>query len=91
MASALGAEYRRKLWNYVDDNCDEPSFRGRGTTLPVAGAAIRSKKDIGEIRVPLVQGMPFFEDLTANAGYRYSSYSIAPAMLPHTNTAPNGR
>src|SRR6185437_9830061 len=29
---------------------------------------------------PLVQGIPFVEDLTANAGYRYSSYSTAGAV-----------
>src|SRR6185437_5236308 len=29
---------------------------------------------------PLVQGIPFVEDLTANAGYRYSSYTSAGAV-----------
>ena len=31
----------------------------------------------GEIKVPLVQEKPFVEDLSFNAGYRYSSYSTA--------------
>ena len=31
----------------------------------------------GELKIPLVQEMPFVEDLSANAGYRYSSYSSA--------------
>ncbi len=38
------------------------------------------REGFGEIRVPIVQGLPFAEDLTANAGYRYSSYSSAGAV-----------
>ena len=30
-----------------------------------------------EVKIPLVQEMPFVEDLERNAGYRYSSYSSA--------------
>jgi iron complex outermembrane receptor protein len=78
VAVSLGAEYRQEALELrVDNEFQTGDLAGQGgPTLPVAGA-YHVSEGYGEVRVPIVQNMPFFEDLTANAGYRYSSYSTA--------------
>jgi iron complex outermembrane receptor protein len=78
---ALGGEYRQeRLENRVDLEFSTGDLAGQGgPTLPVHGGFSVSE-GFGEIRVPLVQGIPWVEDLTANAGYRYSSYTSAGAV-----------
>jgi len=78
VAVSVGAEYRQESLDLrVDDNFQLGLLAGQGgPTLPVSGG-YHVSEGYGEIRIPIVQNMPFFEDLTANAGYRYSSYSTA--------------
>src|SRR5690606_10373081 len=47
-------------------------FGGASTAI---NADLSVKEIFGEIRAPLVQDRPFFDELIAEAGYRYSDYS----------------
>jgi outer membrane receptor protein involved in Fe transport len=79
VAVSVGSEYRAE---YLAFNPDEESLSndldgagGPGTTTPRSGFNV--KEAFGELKVPLIQEKPFAEDLSANLGYRYSSYSAA--------------
>ncbi|HEY5238365.1 MAG TPA: TonB-dependent receptor [Rhizomicrobium sp.] len=75
VAMNVGVEYRREALDLRPDAAYiSGELSGFGSITPVSGA-YQVDEGYGEISVPLVQGMPFFEDLTANAGYRYSAYS----------------
>jgi len=75
VAINVGAEYRREALELRPDAAYiSGELSGFGSITPVAGA-YQVDEGYGEVSIPLVQGMPFFEDLTANAGYRYSAYS----------------
>jgi len=82
VAVSVGSEYRAE---YLAFNPDEESLSddldgagGPGSTQPRAGFNV--KEAFGELKVPLIQEKPFAEDLSANLGYRYSSYSSAGAV-----------
>ncbi len=76
---ALGAEYRAEYLK-LDPSRDliigDIAGNG-GKTLPVPRSGFNVAEGFGELRVPIVQGMPFVNDLSVNAGYRYSSYNIS--------------
>ena len=79
---ALGAEYRSEtlqLKTSRDFEINDLYGQG-GATLSVPSSGFNVTEGFGEIRVPVVQGQPFMEDLTFNAGYRYSSYSTVGAV-----------
>jgi outer membrane receptor protein involved in Fe transport len=79
---ALGAEYRSEsleLKTSRDFQINDLYGQG-GATLPVPKSGFNVTEGFGEVRVPVVQGQPFMEDLTLNAGYRYSSYSSVGAV-----------
>ena len=92
VAVSLGAEYRQEALELrVDNEFQTGDLAGQGgPTLPVAGA-YHVSEGYGEVRIPVVQNMPFFEDLTANAGYRYSSYSTAAGGVSTYKLVSNGR
>ncbi|HEY2177960.1 MAG TPA: TonB-dependent receptor [Caulobacteraceae bacterium] len=72
---SLGAEYRREFLTFVPDSVETSGdVSGAGTTVGATGS--QSDKDVfGEIRIPLIQNMPFFKDLTFEGGARYSNYT----------------
>ncbi|HEY2481846.1 MAG TPA: TonB-dependent receptor, partial [Caulobacteraceae bacterium] len=72
---SVGAEYRREYLIFTPDFTEQSGdVSGTGTTVPVQGS--QSDKDIfGEIRIPIIQNMPGFQDLTFEGGYRYSDYT----------------
>ena len=45
-----------------------------GPTPPIAGK-YTVDEIYGELRVPIIQGQPMFEDLSVSGSYRHSSYS----------------
>jgi outer membrane receptor protein involved in Fe transport len=73
---SLGLEYRRE---FLQTQFDEPILQGDlsgagGPALPTRGS--QSDKDIfGEIRIPLIQNITGFKDLTFEGGVRYSDYT----------------
>ena len=46
-----------------------------GATFPVPTSGFSVAEGFGEVRIPIVQDQQLFEDLSFNAGFRYSSYS----------------
>jgi outer membrane receptor protein involved in Fe transport len=72
---SLGAEYRREFLIFTPDSVETSGdVSGAGTSAPTVGS--QSDKDVfGEIRIPLIQNMAFFKDLTFEGGYRYSNYT----------------
>jgi iron complex outermembrane receptor protein len=73
---SLGVQDRRQSYNYAPDqnelSNDLSGFGGAGTKVD---ASLGVTEAYGEFRAPLVQGHPFFNELTLDAGYRYSHYS----------------
>lgn len=78
IALNVGGEYRKESLNLEVDNAFlSGDLAGQGgATLPIRGS-YDVKEAFGELQVPLVSGRPFFNELTVNGGYRYSSYSTA--------------
>ncbi|HEY1879692.1 MAG TPA: TonB-dependent receptor, partial [Caulobacteraceae bacterium] len=73
---SLGLEYRREwLQTQFDAPIEAGDLAGAGgPALPTEGS--QSDRDIfGEIRVPLIQNMTGFKDLTFEGGVRYSDYT----------------
>jgi iron complex outermembrane receptor protein len=72
----VGAEWREDSSSYLPDYVSEQGLAagGGGATPPVAGA-FTVKEAFTEMRLPLAQHQAFAEDLSVEAGYRYSKYS----------------
>ncbi|TZG26590.1 TonB-dependent receptor [Sphingomonas montanisoli] len=84
IAFAAGAEYR----NYVAKRIPDilalvPGELGGagGAVLPLSGG-YDVREAFGEIIAPLVSDKPFFHELTAEAGVRYSKYKVDAAGSP---------
>ena len=78
-AISAGSEYRAE---YLEDTVDREYSTGDlygqgGARLGVPRSGFNVVEGFTELKLPLVQEKPFAEDLTFNAGYRYSSYSTA--------------
>ncbi len=84
VAVSAGTEYRAE---YLQDLVSESFAQGNPPTTDLYGqggatpnrprAGFNVVEGFGELKAPLVQEKPFVEDLSFNAGYRYSSYSTA--------------
>ncbi len=74
----FGAEYRRDSIFINFDSVQQAGdlSGGGGQTLPSHGST-NVKELFGEIRVPLAHDLPFADDLTLSAGYRFSHYNFA--------------
>lgn len=80
---AAGVEHRtEKVDLTVDEAFSVPLLTGQGgPTLPINGQ-YTVNEFFGEVRVPIVEGMSWADQLNFNASYRYSNYSTGPT----TNT-----
>ena len=76
-AFAVGAEYRVEK---AESEWDELTASG-GTFLnaiaPFDPPDLKVAEYFGEIRLPILAGVPYVEELTAEAAYRYSDYDTA--------------
>jgi iron complex outermembrane recepter protein len=73
---SLGAEYRREyLQTRFDSVISSGDLAGGGGPIPDTSGSQNDKDIFGEVRIPLVQNMPGFKDLTFEGGYRYSNYT----------------
>jgi iron complex outermembrane receptor protein len=74
----FGAEYRRDSISTEFDSEQQAGdlSGGGGQALNTAGST-NVKELFAEARVPLAHDMPFIEDLTLDAGYRFSHYNVA--------------
>ena len=79
VAISFGSEYRAE---YLELQPDEEYLSGDlngagGATLATPRSGFNVVEGFTELKAPLVQEKPWVEDLSFNAGYRYSSYSEA--------------
>lgn len=78
LSFALGAEYRRYTYDRVPDaRAQDPAELGGagGATLPFSGG-YNVKEGYAELIAPIASDRPFFNELTLEAGIRYSDYAI---------------
>jgi iron complex outermembrane recepter protein len=81
VALAVGTEYRQEELNLRTDlEFSSGDLAGQGGPTLGTNGGYDLTEGYGEIRVPIAQDMPFFQDLTLNGGYRYSSYNTAGAV-----------
>jgi iron complex outermembrane recepter protein len=73
---AFGGEYRREA---IDLSPDQEfitgDLAGQGGQTAAVHGAFDVKEAFFEVRIPLAEHQPFFDDLSLNGGYRYSDYS----------------
>jgi outer membrane receptor protein involved in Fe transport len=75
---ALGADYRQdRLLLSVDPITQKGLFAGSGGPTNPASGEIDVKELYGELRIPIVQDVPFVKLLEFEGGYRLSSYSTS--------------
>ncbi|MBI1328732.1 MAG: TonB-dependent receptor [Alphaproteobacteria bacterium] len=80
VALAMGAEYRQDYSNFQpDDNLGTGNLLGFGQQPAVSGRTHVSE-GFAEVRVPVVEDMPFFSQLVVDGAYRYSTYSTSGAV-----------
>lgn len=81
---AVGAEYRKYTNSRIPDNLAQvPGELGGagGAILPFSGE-YDVYEAFGELIAPLVSDKPFFDDLSVEAGVRYSKYRVFSAGNP---------
>lgn len=78
VAFAVGGEYRKYGATQTSDLLAQTpgELGGAGGADPEIDGGYDVYEVYGELIVPLIQDKPFFEDLTLEAGARYSDYSI---------------
>jgi iron complex outermembrane receptor protein len=75
---SFGSEYRREYLSTSPDAEEQAGdLAGSGGKTPPIAGGFDVKEVFAEARIPLVEDMPFFKELTANVGYRFSHYSEA--------------
>ena len=76
---AFGTEYRREtleLKTSRDFQTNDLYGQG-GATLPIPASSFNVAEGFAEVQVPIAQNQPFAQDLSFNAGLRYSAYSLS--------------
>lgn len=75
---AFGAEYRDDSFAYLpDETLGSGDLSGSGGASPTIDESTGVKEFYAEVRVPLVQDMPFARELVVEGGYRYSDYDLS--------------
>lgn len=79
VAVAFGAEFRRETIELsTSRDFQLNDLYGQGSaTPPIPTSAFSVAEGFGELQVPIMQDQPFAQDLSFNAGWRYSSYTTA--------------
>lgn len=72
---AVGAEYRREKGFYDDDELDVQAVSNNVTLGDAFPDPVKIKEVFGEIQLPILADVPFFEELTLTAAGRISDYS----------------
>ena len=87
VAFAVGGEYRKYTASRESDLLSQSGdLGGAGGAAPNVDGGYDVYEAYGELILPLVQDKPFFEDLTAEAGIRYSDYSVQGGAGYNTTT-----
>ncbi|MFL6845582.1 MAG: TonB-dependent receptor domain-containing protein, partial [Allosphingosinicella sp.] len=74
---ALGAEYRRETNFFQADPLVEQGYTFYNALSTFTAPAFEVKEAFGEIRIPILKDMPFFEELTVSAAGRVAHYKGA--------------
>jgi len=75
---ALGVERRtEKLTQLTDAAFSQDDLAGQGGAVIGVTGQYTVNEFFGEIRVPIMEGQQWAEELTVNGSYRYSSYSTS--------------
>ncbi len=84
---AAGVEYRDYGASQSSDSLAQSGdLGGAGGATPAISGGYSVYEAFGEVSIPLVQDVAFFQDLTLNAGIRYSDYSIRAVGDPGYST-----
>lgn len=85
---ALGAEYRNYNASQQSDLLSQTpgELGGAGGAAPNIRGGYNVHEGYAEIIAPLIEGKPFFESLTLEAGVRYSEYEVRAPGSPKYNT-----
>jgi len=84
---AIGGEYREYTASQASDALAKGGdLAGAGGAAPDIAGGYNVYEAIGELVAPLVQDKPFIQDLTLEAGIRYSSYSVDAPTNPSFKT-----
>ena len=76
LSFAAGAGFRETQFDYVPDSTLRTNDSiGYGFVTPASGKQTVSEV-YAELLVPILHDTPFFQDLTADFGYRYSKYNL---------------
>ena len=72
-----GTEFRSEStsFNPDEENITDDIAGGGGAVLPIAGN-FHVWEGFSEFNMPILDGVPFAEQLTLNGGYRYSKYTL---------------
>jgi iron complex outermembrane receptor protein len=79
VAISLGSEYRAEYLQLMYDNeyTSGDLYGQGGARLSQPRSGFNVVEGFSELKVPVIQEKPWAEDLSFNAGYRYSSYNLA--------------
>lgn len=87
IAFAVGGEYRKYTASQESDLLSQSGdLGGAGGAAPNVSGGYDVYEAYGELVLPLVQDKPFFQDLTVEAGIRYSDYSVQGGAGYNTTT-----
>lgn len=76
LAASLGLEWRTSEAEFIPDEfLSSGDVAGFGAQSSTTGK-VEVKELFGEVRVPLLQNLPFMDSLTANGAFRLSDYDI---------------
>lgn len=76
LSFAVGADYRSTSFDYVPDSTLRTNDSIAYGFVSAASGKQTVKEAYGELLIPILKDTPFFQSLTADLGYRYSSYSL---------------
>lgn len=76
LSFAVGADYRETSFNYRPDSTLRTNDSISYGFVSAASGTQKVSEVFGELLVPILKDTPFFQELTANAGYRFSDYSL---------------
>ncbi|MCC4233428.1 TonB-dependent receptor [Sphingobium soli] len=84
---AVGGEYRKYgARQQSDELARSGDLGGAGGAAPNIDGGYDVYEAIGELVLPIISDRPFFDELTVQAGVRYSSYTVDAAGKPGYNT-----
>lgn len=87
VAFAVGGEYRKYKASQQSDLLSQSGdLGGAGGAAPNINGGFDVYEAYGELILPLVQDKPLFQDLSVEAGIRYSDYKVFAAGSPGYNT-----